>query len=453
MWSVCLLTATLLNMPSPLEAQPSRHLNQPTSSQQRFLSPLLPPDELSIRAKSAVLIDGVTGEVLVAHNPNLQIPPASFVKLLTLYVVFDAIKQGKARLDETVLISKKAWKTGGSKMFIEVGTKLSVQELIQGIAVVSGNDAAVAMAEHLYGDADTFTRVLNRYAQRLGMTHSFFANPHGLPTQKQWTTAHDMARLARSYVNHFPEALRYHSMQTYTYQGITQRNRNRLLQHDDLEVDGLKTGWVVESGYNLVATSHRDGHRLISVVMGAQTAAIRAQETLKLLKYGYQNFALLTLAEPGQVVAELPVWKGVTDRLAIMTPERSVIVLPREHIGRIQQVQVLPKALTAPVEKGQVLGKLIITDGADQLRSIALVAGAQMPAAGWFKRLWHHVYLHGLSTTQLLLLILVGVLGVVFLATLIMMAKRRRRRRPSLQSLLAPHRPMRGRAFRSRLAR
>ncbi len=232
-------------------------------------------------------MDSVTGEVLLAHHARRQIPPASFVKLLTLYVIFDALKHQKIQLTDDVHISKKAWKTGGSKMFIEVNTKVSVEELLKGIAVVSGNDACVAMAEQLYGDVETFTRVMNRYAQRLGMKDSFFVNPHGLPAKGQLTTAYDMALLARHYVNAFPQALEYHKLQSNTYNGIEQRNRNSLLKRD-ATVDGLKTGWVVESGYNLVATAKRQNHRLIAVVMGARTPAIREQETFKILSYGYQ---------------------------------------------------------------------------------------------------------------------------------------------------------------------
>lgn len=293
--------------------------------------------QTAVKAKGAVLMDSLTGDILLAHHARLQIPPASFVKLLTLYVVFDALKHQKIKLTDEVHVSKKAWQTRGSKMFIEVDTKVPVEELIKGIAVVSGNDASVAIAEPLYGDVDTFTRVMNRYAQRLGMKDSFFVNPHGLPAQDHLTTAYDMAVLARHYVNQFPEALRFHRLQTYTYQETEQRNRNGLLKRDDA-VDGLKTGWVVESGYNLVATAKRQNHRLIAVVMGAQTPAIRERETLKLLNYGYQNFTLLDLFEAGQVLAELPVWKGEQDTVPVVAAQTPAMLIPREYTDQVNRV-------------------------------------------------------------------------------------------------------------------
>ena len=261
-------------------------LSSEQHSQKSIVNPIFPIEKIEIKSKAAALMDSTTGDILLAHHERLQIQPASFVKLLTLYIIFDALQHKKIQLTDEVHVSKKAWQTGGSKMFIEVGTKVPVEELIKGIVVVSGNDAAVAMAEHLYGDIETFARVMNRYAQHLGMKDSFFVNPHGLPAVEQLTTAYDMALLARHYINQFPDALRYHQLQTYTYNGIAQHNRNGLLKRDET-VDGLKTGWVVESGYNLVATAKRDNHRLIAVVMGAQTPAMRERETLKLLSYAH----------------------------------------------------------------------------------------------------------------------------------------------------------------------
>ncbi|MCZ6873944.1 MAG: D-alanyl-D-alanine carboxypeptidase, partial [bacterium] len=200
---------------------------------------ILAPKEIAINARSAVLMDQATGQVLITYNQNRHIPPASFAKLLTLYIAFDAIKRGKLHLDDEVSISKKAWKTGGSKMFIKVNTKVPVRELIKGIVVVSGNDACVALAEHLYGSVDIFATVMNETAAKLGMQNSHFTNPHGLPNKQQYTTAYDMALLARHYVRNFPQALTFHSMQEYTYAGIRQYNRNRLLRKD-ASVDGLK---------------------------------------------------------------------------------------------------------------------------------------------------------------------------------------------------------------------
>ncbi len=390
-----------------------------------------------VKAKGAVLMDGVTGDVLLAHHARRQIPPASFVKLLTLYVIFDALKHQKIQLTDDVHISKKAWKTGGSKMFIEVNTKVPVDELIKGIAVVSGNDACVAMAEYLYGDVETFTRVMNRYAKRLGMKDSFFVNPHGLPAKEQLTTAYDMALLARHYVNQFPHALAYHRMQTYTYHGIEQRNRNGLLKRD-ATVDGLKTGWVVESGYNLVATAKRQNHRLIAVVMGARTPSIREQETFKILSYGYQNFTLLALFEAGQVLAELPVWKGEQDVLPIIATQTTAMLIPREYTDQVNRVQVLPKTVVAPVEKNQVLGKYLITLGNDQLRSIPLQASIGIEKAGFIKSLLHHLYMTGFTPTRSWVVIAGSMLSLCAVAVLFAVGKNRRRRRNSRMYVRLP---------------
>jgi len=375
-------------------------------------------------------MDSITGDVLLEHHTRLKIPPASFVKLLTLYVIFDALEHQKIQLTDEVHISKKAWKTGGSKMFVEVNTKVPVEELIKGIAVVSGNDAAVAMAEHLYGDVDTFTRVMNRYSQHLGMKDSFFVNPHGLPVAEQVTTAYDMALLARDYINRFPDALRYHQMQSYTYNGIEQHNRNGLLKRDDT-VDGLKTGWVVESGYNLVATAKRHNHRLIAVVMGARTSGIRERETLKILNYGYQNFTLLNLFGAGQILAELPVWKGEQDILPVVATQTTPILIPREYTDQVHQVQVLPETIVAPIEKNQILGKYLITVGDGQIRSIPLQASIGIAKAGIIKSLRHHLYMNGLTLHRSLFVIAGSMLSLCAVAALFAVGKKRRRRKKS----------------------
>jgi D-alanyl-D-alanine carboxypeptidase (penicillin-binding protein 5/6) len=376
-------------------------------------------------------MDSLTGDILLDHHARLQIPPASFVKLLTLYVIFDALEHRKIQLTDEVHVSKKAWKTGGSKMFIEVNTKVPVEELIKGIAVVSGNDACVAMAEHLYGDVDTFTRMMNRYAQQLGMKNSFFVNPHGLPVAEQVTTAYDMALLARQYVNRFPDALRYHRMQTYTYNGIEQHNRNGLLKRDDT-VDGLKTGWVVESGYNLVATAKRHHHRLIAVVMGARTPGIREHEALKLLSYGYQNFTLLALFEKGQVLAELPVWQGEQDTLPVVAAQTTSMLIPREYTDQLHEVQVLPDTIVAPIEKNQVLGKYLITVGDDQLRSVPLQASIGIEKAGIIKSLRHQLYMNGLTPNRSLFVIVGTMLSLCAVAFVFAIGKKRRRRKPRI---------------------
>ena len=388
---------------------------------------VLAPAEISIKAKSAVLMDSATGEILVARNADRKIPPASFAKLLTLYVIFDMIRQQKLRLDDEVYVSKKAWRTGGSKMFIEVNDKVRAEDLIKGIAVVSGNDASVAMAEHLFGDTETFTKVMNKYAEKLGMTQSLFANPHGLPRRKQFTTARDMATLAMHYVNDFPHAIQYHAMQEYTFGGIKQQNRNGLLKKAP-SVDGLKTGWVEKSGYNLVATAQRHKHRLLAVVMGAKSPTVREREALKLLNYGYQNFSLLSLSQGDGVLTELPVWKGKDNALPVVLQQRSAVVVPREYRDKIQKVSVLPDDIMAPVRQGQVVGEYVVKVGTKTLKSVPLIAGVSIGKAGFLKVASHQVYLFGREIKTHLMIVAGSLASIGVVAMLILVGKRRRKR-------------------------
>ena len=245
---------------------------------------------LQCDAQSAVLMDGLTGQILYEQNPHLKIPPASFVKVLTLYLVFDALRAGQLKMDDLVTVSEKAWRIQGSKMFIKVGDRVKVDDLLKGIAVASGNDACIAIAEHLAGSEEVFATKMNEKAAFLGLKESQFKNSHGMPADDQYTTAMDMALLARRYIEEHPEALALHSTTEFEYHGIRQGNRNTLLQKN-IGVDGLKTGHVEESGYHLVATAKRDGQRMIAVVMGCDKVKKRAPETQKLLEYGFRNFS------------------------------------------------------------------------------------------------------------------------------------------------------------------
>lgn len=244
-------------------------------------------DALRLNVHSAILMDMRTGRILVAQNANAPIQPASITKVLTLYLADEAIRDGRVQPGDQVKISRKAVRTGGSKMFIEAGSEIPLEELLKGMAVVSANDASVAVAEYIGGDVERFVARMNRKARQLGMTRSFFKNPNGLPARGQFTTARDMLILASDYLQRFPESLDLHSQQYYTYRDITQRNRNSLLRHYP-NADGLKTGWVRKAGYHIVATAKRGETRLIAVVMGAKTSGIRARETERLLDEGFR---------------------------------------------------------------------------------------------------------------------------------------------------------------------
>ena len=243
--------------------------------------------DLRLAVHSAILMDMTTGRILFTHNADDPLPPASITKVLSLYLADEAIRDGKVRPTDPVKISRKAGRTGGSKMFIQAGSEIPLDELLKGMAVVSANDASVAVAEYIGGNVEGFVEQMNRKARELGMSRSFFKNPNGLPARGQFTTARDMMILASDYLRRFPESLDLHSQQYYTYLDITQRNRNSLLRQYP-NADGLKTGWVLKAGYHIVATAKRGNTRLIAVVMGAKTPEIRAKETEKLLNEGFR---------------------------------------------------------------------------------------------------------------------------------------------------------------------
>ncbi len=412
---------------SPLQAQvKSKSADPGTKAAEPSAAPR--QEAITVNAKSAVLMEGASGHILASQNKDEKIAPASFVKILTLYVVYDMIRNGQTKLTDEIYISKKAWETGGSKMYVELGSKVPLEEIIKGIAIVSGNDACVAAAEHISGSVEMFVKLMNETAQKLGMTNSHFDNPHGLPSAQQYTTAYDMAVLARRYINEFPEALKIHSTLEYTYSGIKQGNRNTLLSKD-ASIDGLKTGYIAESGYHLLATAKRDERRLLAVVMGAKTRPIRAEEALKLLNYGYRNFAFVSLFTKGQVLYDLPVWKGQSDNLHIVPGEEGMIVVPAEQKNKLEHEKTLPEYVVAPIEKNQEIGKYVVKVGSNVIRSIPLVAETDVPKAGFVKLIWHSV-LYFLGRVKVLTYILLGIV-VLVLAFIILNFFTRMRRQKS----------------------
>ncbi|WP_448382917.1 D-alanyl-D-alanine carboxypeptidase family protein [Desulfosoma sp.] len=349
---------------------------------------------ITVNATSAMLVDVTHKETLIEHNADVAIAPASFTKVLTLYLIFEALEKGDVKLDDSIYISKTAWQTGGSKMFVELGNKIPLEELLKGIAVVSGNDACVAVAEHLYGSVDAFVAAMNQKAQELGMSRSRFLNPHGLPTPGQMTTARDMATLATAYLRRFPQSLRFHSMTEYTYHDITQPNRNRLLLKDS-SVDGLKTGFVADGGYHLMATAQRNGLRLLAVVMGAATPAVREKEALALLNYGFRLYAFIPPPNPSQPAAVVKVWKGAAPQVALYFKETTPVVVRKEKAQGVQWVMDIPPAVIAPIQKGQTLGYAFLKAGDATLATVDLVSTTDVPPANVFIRLWHSILLLG----------------------------------------------------------
>ena len=390
---------------------------------------LEPGSSPSVRAKSSVLMEYSSGRILQQQNKDEQIPPASFAKMLMLYVVFDLIGKRQARLDDEVYISEKAWRTGGSKMFVREGDRVPLEELIKGIAVVSGNDACVAVAEHFSGSEEAFVKVMNETASRLGMMNSRFVNAHGLPGSGQLTTAYDMALLAMHYLRDFPQALHYHSLSEYTFSDIRQYNRNRLLRRDD-SVDGLKTGFTAASGYHLLATAEREGRRLISVLMGATNPTVRTVESAKLLNYGYRRYAFLDVFQEPGAVFEIPVFKGKEDSIGVVAARNPMLIVPVEFKDKLERRDTLPEYLIAPVEYQQVVGEYVVGLQGRPLASIPLITGGSVERAGLAKVLAHGFHL--LDRKQKKLFIWAAVVAMVLIIGRLCIAylrhKRRRRR-------------------------
>lgn len=387
----------------------------------------------AVNATSAMLVDVTNNEILLEHNPDVLIAPASFTKVLTLYLVFEALQRGDVKLDDPIFISRTAWQTGGSKMFVELGNKIPLEELLKGIAVVSGNDACVAVAEHLYGSVDAFVTAMNQKAQELGMKRSRFLNPHGLPAQGQMTTARDMATLATAYLRRFPQSLRFHSMTEYTYHDITQPNRNRLLLKDS-SVDGLKTGFVADSGYHLMATAQRNGLRLLAVVMGANTPAIREKEALALLNSGFRLFAFIPPPNPSQPAAVVKVWKGAASQISLYFKETTPVVVRKEKAQGVQWALDVPPAVIAPIQKGQTLGHAFLKAGDATLATVDLIATTEIPRANVFVRLWHSILLLGQYPWRQMWKSVVYVLGAAacaaMAAVILRVKNMRRKKRP-----------------------
>lgn len=330
-----------------------------------------------------------TGTVLEQVNGNGRMGPASLTKMMTLYLIFDALKQGRLTLDTQVPVSEKAWRTEGSKMFIEVGKTVSVKELIQGIAVVSGNDACVAMAEQLGGTEDGFAQQMNAAAQKLGMTGSHFKNSNGLPDPAQFTTAHDMARLLTTIFRDFPEYKAFMAEQEFTYNGIKQQNRNRLLG-TNVGIDASKTGHTQESGYHLASTAVQNGERLVVVVMGTSGFAEREGATLQALRLGFANYRKQVLFTPGQPVTknDVPVWQGTQRMIGLTVREPVSLFAKPDDLAKAKVSLTHKTPLVAPLADDTPVGELTVTLPNGQTFTHALVPLQAVPQAGFTGRYW-----------------------------------------------------------------
>lgn len=348
---------------------------------------ILMPAAPQLAAKSYYLEDFDSRKVLVAHEADKEIPPASLTKIMTAYVVFKEIAGGNLNLADLVTVSEKAWRTGGSKMFIEVNKQVSVDDLLKGVVIQSGNDACVALAEHIAGNESTFAQLMNQYAQKLGMKHSHFENATGLPDPNHYTTAHDLAILTHALIEEFPEDYVLHSVKEFTYNNITQKNRNKLLWRD-ATVDGVKTGHTEAAGYCLVASAKRENMRLISVVMGTNSENARANDNQALLNYGFRFFETHKLYDAGKQLAEARIWKGAIEKVGLALQKDLYLTIPRRHYKDLKAETIVNPLITAPIQKGQILGKVTINLGGEVVLTKPLQALSAVEEGGIMRQLY-----------------------------------------------------------------
>ena len=347
--------------------------------------PMPPPPQLA--AKAWLLLDTQSGQVLVEHNADQRIEPASLTKLMSAYLTFAALRQGRIKLTDTVPVSEKAWRAEGSRTFIEPNKPVTVAELLRGMIVQSGNDATIALAESVGGSEAGFVAMMNKQAQRLGMSNTHFVNSTGLPDAQHYTTARDLARLAAAIVRDFPEYYPLYSIKEYTYNGVTQANRNRLLWSDPT-VDGMKTGHTQSAGYCLIASSHRGTRRLLSVVLGAHSDEVRAMESQRLLNYGFQFFDSVRLYAKNQTVAVLKVWKGASSSIKTGFTRDIYLSLPRGQAKDIKATLTTRQPLLAPLVAGQQVGTVTLTLNNKPLAQYPLLALESVGVANLFGRAW-----------------------------------------------------------------
>jgi D-alanyl-D-alanine carboxypeptidase (penicillin-binding protein 5/6) len=352
--------------------------------------PVPAPPQLS--ARSYLLMDFNSGRILVETNADQRVEPASITKLMTAYVVFNELKEGNISLEETVNVSEKAWRTGGSRMFIEPGMEVTVEDLIRGMVVQSGNDASVALAEHVAGSEEAFAGLMNHFAELLGMENTNFTNSTGLPDEQHYTTARDIALLSAATVRDFPAYYPWYSEKEFTFNNIRQHNRNTLLWRDPA-IDGLKTGHTEAAGYCLAASAIQDGMRLISAVMGSVSESSRASESQSLLNYGFRFYETVQLYEAGQELYKERVWKGMTEQVPLGVSEPLFVTIPRGRYDDLEAKVEMPPQLIAPLDAGVTIGTVSVVLGEETIATRELVTLSAVEEAGFFGGMWDSVQL------------------------------------------------------------
>ena len=355
-------------------------------------NPTLIPAAPQIAAKSYLLMDANSGYVIVEHNSDMPLPPASLTKMMSTYVASHELAKNNIHLNDEVRVSINAWKAEGSRMFIKEGTTVSVEQLLKGIIIQSGNDATIALAEHIAGSESAFADYMNRYASNIGMTHTHFSNATGWPAPDHVTTATDLAKLARGIINEFPDHYVWYSEKEFTYNNITQPNRNLLLWRDP-SVDGIKTGHTQDAGYCLVASAKKDDMRLISVVMGTASEEARAGESQTLLTYGFRFYQTLTLLEKNKEITKTKLWMGKQNEVKLGVLDNVLATIPRGKQGLVETAFVVNKTIKAPVKTGDALGTLTLTLEGKTLNTLPLVALEDVEKGNIFKQLIDYVIL------------------------------------------------------------
>ncbi len=350
------------------------------------LDEFIKPPEPILSVGSFILIDANTGTVLAEKNSSMRIEPASLVKIMTTYVVAHALKAGHTKLTDRVTVSEKAWRMEGSRMFIEVGSEVSVDSLLNGIIIQSGNDASVALAEHIYGSEASFVSQMNVFADKLGLTETSFGNVTGLPENETYTTAKDMVNLSQRLIYEFPEIYKRFSIKTYAHNNIIQRNRNILLGKSKF-VDGIKTGYTESADYCLVSSGDNESIRLIAAVIGAKTNKARFRDTKALLDYGFRFFESKRLFENSTSIKKLKVWEGVRDEIEAGSPKDIFALRPAGYSEPVDFDIVLNKKLRAPIKKGQKLGNIVIENYIGNNMVYDLIALEDISEGGFFKRI------------------------------------------------------------------
>lgn len=374
---IALLTAFIISV--PVFANPIIPI--PTQPQQPTFTPGTP----NLDATGYILLDANSGKILAQKNADQRMAPASLTKLMSLYIISAAIKNGQIHWDDKVRISSKAWKTEGSRMFVKVGDEVPVKDLLQGVIVASGNDATVALAEYIAGTEDAFVSMMNQEAKILGMTGSHFIDSTGLPNKDHYSTAHDLAILTQAYIKNFPEDYSFYSEKWFTYNGIKQPNRNRLLWRYQY-ADGLKTGHTNEAGYCLVGSAKKDGMRLISVVLGENNDQARTEDSIRLMTYGFRFFETHRLYNATTPLVQARVWQGEKTDVPLGLTDDLYVTVPTGQYKRLQATMALNNPLKAPIVKGTVYGTLNVMLNNQVVASKPLIALDNNPQGGFLRR-------------------------------------------------------------------